>query len=75
MITQVDHVVPSSKGGSDSPANLVPSCKICNRKKGKKDYLDFIEQEIATLHLNLETLEARLEEYPKLLNKIRHTKE
>jgi hypothetical protein len=31
---EVDHVVPLAKGGSNDPANLVASCRSCNRKKG-----------------------------------------
>jgi 5-methylcytosine-specific restriction endonuclease McrA len=32
----VDHVVPRSKGGTDSWDNLVTSCAPCNRKKGDR---------------------------------------
>ncbi len=32
----VDHVVPRSKGGSDTWDNLVTSCAPCNRKKGDR---------------------------------------
>lgn len=34
-ITQ-DHVQPLSRGGTDSPDNVVPACKSCNSKKGDK---------------------------------------
>lgn len=34
---EVDHVVPLSKGGSDSVSNLQPLCTSCNRSKGIKD--------------------------------------
>ena len=30
----IDHVIPSSKGGSHSWTNLVTACKKCNAKKG-----------------------------------------
>lgn len=30
---QVDHLVPSSCGGSDKPSNLMPSCASCNNYK------------------------------------------
>lgn len=29
-----DHVFPWSRGGADSPANLVPACTSCNGSKG-----------------------------------------
>jgi hypothetical protein len=29
-----DHVVPKSKGGTDSSDNLVPCCMVCNISKG-----------------------------------------
>lgn len=38
----VDHVVPKSKGGSDSLNNLVLACRTCNGKKGTKDRDEFI---------------------------------
>jgi 5-methylcytosine-specific restriction endonuclease McrA len=32
----VDHVVPRSRGGSDTWDNLVTSCAPCNRKKADR---------------------------------------
>lgn len=31
-----DHVIALSRGGSDDISNIVPSCKVCNFKKGIK---------------------------------------
>jgi len=32
----LDHVLPRSRGGSDSWENLVVSCRMCNLKKGRR---------------------------------------
>lgn len=32
----IDHVIPLSRGGSNSPENLVAACKSCNSTKGAK---------------------------------------
>ena len=32
----IDHVQPKSRGGSNSPSNLVASCMRCNQKKGDR---------------------------------------
>jgi 5-methylcytosine-specific restriction endonuclease McrA len=34
--TQIDHVVPLSRGGSHSVGNIVGSCERCNKQKGSK---------------------------------------
>lgn len=39
-VTQVDHVIPLSRGGTHDRANLVPACKSCNMDK-----LDFTVEE------------------------------
>lgn len=37
VVLEVDHILPSSKGGSDDLVNLITSCFSCNR--GKRDGL------------------------------------
>ena len=31
-----DHVIPVSKGGGNTKDNIVPSCRLCNAKKGDR---------------------------------------
>jgi 5-methylcytosine-specific restriction endonuclease McrA len=37
----LDHKIPFARGGTDDPANLVPACFTCNRRKGVKGYEEF----------------------------------
>lgn len=34
--TDLDHVIPLSRGGLDEPLNVVPACRSCNCSKGTK---------------------------------------
>jgi Restriction endonuclease len=42
--TTVDHIIPSSKGGSDLPQNLIASCSECNTKRGNRPALFFLKE-------------------------------
>lgn len=44
LMTEItkDHVIPISKGGKNLANNIVPSCRLCNIKKGNSDYSDFM---------------------------------
>jgi 5-methylcytosine-specific restriction endonuclease McrA len=39
---EMDHVKPLSKGGTHTAANIVPSCRTCNAKKGAGDAMPFV---------------------------------
>lgn len=36
VAVEVDHIIPSRKGGTDKEENLTASCRRCNATKGKK---------------------------------------
>ena len=38
----VEHIVPSSKGGSNHPSNLAIACDKCNSSRGNEDLKKFI---------------------------------
>ena len=38
---EIDHIVPGANGGTNSPYNLTPACKICNAKKSNLSLKDF----------------------------------
>jgi 5-methylcytosine-specific restriction endonuclease McrA len=42
--TTVDHIVPSSKGGSDFPRNLLASCSECNSRRGDRSALTYLKE-------------------------------
>lgn len=42
--TTVDHIVPSSKGGSDLPLNLLASCSECNTRRGNRPAVSFLRE-------------------------------
>lgn len=39
----LDHVVCRSKGGDNSPANLVTCCHLCNSRRGARSVEEFAE--------------------------------
>lgn len=53
-ILEIDHIVPRSKGGGNSVANLVLSCHSCNQAKGStmpKDWLASLSSSTSVLKL------------------------
>lgn len=41
---EIEHMIPLSRGGTNWPANLAPSCLSCNRSKGTKTVWEFLEE-------------------------------
>ncbi len=39
----MEHLIPLSRGGTNWPSNLAPSCKSCNCSKGTRTHFEFIE--------------------------------
>ncbi|MDE1940713.1 MAG: HNH endonuclease [Patescibacteria group bacterium] len=38
----IDHQIPLSRGGTNWPSNLVPSCRSCNCSKGTQTFREFV---------------------------------
>ena len=36
---QIDHIIPLSRGGTNWPSNLAPSCEYCNKSKGPQTWI------------------------------------
>lgn len=48
LATEIDHILPITKGGDGSRENLTPCCRSCNASKGNRylaDFLGFVEPE------------------------------
>lgn len=41
----LEHVVPLSRGGTDTIDNVVPSCMSCNRRKGRRTPFEWLKSE------------------------------
>lgn len=48
---EVDHIHPSSKGGSDRVSNLTLACRECNLAKGNSDVNEFVRDEARLLRI------------------------
>ncbi|WP_232729900.1 HNH endonuclease [Paenibacillus phocaensis] len=47
--TTVDHLMPSSKGGSDLPTNLIASCSECNSRRGNRSAITYLKENRDTI--------------------------
>lgn len=41
--TNIDHIVPRSRGGQTTPENIIRTCKSCNATKGALTLEEFVE--------------------------------
>lgn len=46
---EIDHAIPLSRGGSNWPANLMPSCLSCNRRKFMKTIWEYLSLPVDTI--------------------------
>ena len=44
----MDHLVPISRGGDHTAANVAPACKSCNSSKGAQAIADFLSEGAST---------------------------
>lgn len=47
--TTVDHLIPSSKGGSDLPRNLIASCGECNSRRGNRPAWEYFREKMGSI--------------------------
>ena len=76
---EIEHVIPRSRGGTDSLNNLVLSCNACNQAKGSQDVQTYLEGKPNVLrrvekHLNTNYRDAAHTNSIRLfvLNKLRY---
>lgn len=69
-ILEIEHIVPKSKGGTNSIKNLTLTCASCNRHKNNHTLKDWLE-----INRGLKTplAKARVRNIPKVLNGIKPT--
>ena len=69
VVLEIDHIIPSSKGGNNSIDNLITSCFDCNR--GKSDIeLTELPKKTQEKVLLIKERELQYKEYQKLLKSI-----
>lgn len=64
--SEIDHIIPKSKGGSDVPENLVSACKECNHSKGNKGIDEFLNFSINDIYLCVD--HNLVQSNPKIMN-------
>ena len=57
---EIDHIVPRSRGGSDSVSNLTLACHNCNQKKGNRPVEEFLRRKPEVLEKVLAQAKAPL---------------
>lgn len=68
---EIEHVVPKSKGGSNSATNLVIACRTCNIKKSNKSVEEFLKGKETLLKKVLSELKQPLKD-AAAINSIRY---
>lgn len=66
--TGFDHIIPTSRGGSDEDSNKVPCCFDCNRIKNDKPLVDFLNNNRDRIIDDLVTSNPKLTRYVTLCN-------
>ena len=77
---EVEHIVPKSKGGSNSVSNLTLACVPCNQAKGNQDIENFLADKSSLLKRILTQIKAPLKDAAavnstrwKLFNSLKET--
>ena len=69
VVLQVDHIHPKSKGGSDTPENLITACLDCNQGKTNIP-LSKVPESLASSMAIVREREEQVREHKKLLAQI-----
>lgn len=67
ILCTLDHVVPQCQGGSDELENLIPTCKLCNNKRGDEPLDEYLAHSGMSQTQAISFFE-RYEEWKQLLN-------
>lgn len=61
--TEIDHIVPKSKGGKDIESNKVFACRRCNSAKNDKDLADFLNMQMEYIDQDLVDSNSKLKKF------------
>lgn len=64
--TGFDHIIATSRGGSDKDENKVPCCIECNRIKNDKPLVDFLNNNRGRINDNIVTANKKLSRFVEL---------
>lgn len=71
----VDHIIPKSNGGTNSPLNRLPCCRTCNTMKADNSLEYFLTQINFRLSVNIERSKSSLKRWTHMIKNTSYIKE